>query len=54
MQGLAKSEVRKLKTGSSSDGTTHYDVEFVGGGFEYEYEINAKTGAIIASEKDRD
>ena len=53
--GLAKSEVRKLKTELDSDGTTaHYDVEFVSGGFEYEYEINAKTGAIIASEKDRD
>lgn len=53
--GLAKSEVRKLKTELDSDGTiAHYDVEFVSGGFEYEYEINAKTGAIIASEKDRD
>lgn len=50
--GLAKSEVRKLKTELDSDGTiAHYDVEFVSGGFEYEYEINAKTGAIIASEK---
>lgn len=53
--GFAKSEVRKLKTELDSDGTiAHYDVEFVSGGFEYEYEINAKTGAIIASEKDRD
>ena len=53
--GFAESDVRKLKTELDSDGTiAHYDVEFVSGGFEYEYEINAKTGAIIASEKDRD
>lgn len=30
----------------------HYELEFVAGSYEYEYEINAKTGAVIASEKD--
>lgn len=30
----------------------HYDVEFVAGNFEYEYEINAETGKIIAFDKE--
>lgn len=34
------------------DAIPHYEIEFVAGNFEYEYEINAKTGSVIASEKD--
>lgn len=34
------------------NGITYYEVEFVSGNTEYEYEINAKTGAIIKYEKD--
>lgn len=30
----------------------HYDVEFISGKYEYEYEINAETGKIIASDKE--
>jgi len=30
----------------------HYDVEFVSGKYEYEYEINAKSGKVIASDKE--
>lgn len=30
----------------------HYDVEFVAGDFEYEYEINAESGKVIASDKE--
>lgn len=30
----------------------HYDVEFVSDNFEYEYEINAESGKIIASDKE--
>lgn len=30
----------------------HYDVEFVAGDFEYEYEINAESGKITASDKE--
>ncbi len=30
----------------------HYDVEFVVGNFEYEYEINAESGKVIASDKE--
>ena len=30
----------------------HYDVEFVSGKFEYEYEINAESGKVIAFDKE--
>ncbi len=30
----------------------HYEVEFVAGNFEYEYEINAESGKVIASDKE--
>lgn len=30
----------------------HYDVEFVVGNFEYEYEVNAESGKVIASDKE--
>lgn len=36
------------------DGIMVYEIEFTSGGYEYEYEINAKTGDIITSEKDFD
>jgi len=36
------------------DGVMVYDVEFYFGGTEYDYEINAKTGAIIESHKEVD
>ena len=35
------------------DGIALYEVEFSNAGNEYDYEINAETGAIIESEKDR-
>lgn len=34
------------------DMVAHYDVEFVEGKYEYEYEINAVTGKVIAFDKD--
>ncbi len=30
----------------------HYDIEFFAGDFEYEYEINAESGKVIASDKE--
>ncbi len=36
------------------DKVPHYDIEFKNGGYEYEYEINAETGKIIKSEKEKD
>lgn len=34
------------------DMVVHYDVEFVAGRYEYEYEINAETGKVIAFDKE--
>ena len=34
------------------DGALHWDVEFHAGGYEYEYEIDAATGAILSSQKE--
>lgn len=36
------------------DGRTVYEVDFKCGGYEYDYEINAKTGSIIEYDKDID
>lgn len=38
----------------TEDGRTVYEIEFLAGGFEYEYEIDARTGAVLDFEKDRD
>ncbi len=34
------------------DMVVHYDVEFVSGKYEYEYEVNAETGKVIAFDKE--
>ena len=34
------------------DMVVHYDIEFVSGKYEYEYEINAETGKVIAFDKE--
>lgn len=47
--GVSASQVSGVKV-DWDDG--HYDVEFRVGATEYDYEINAKTGAIIKYEKD--
>lgn len=36
------------------DGTVHYDVDFKANGYEYDYDIDATTGAIIYSHADID
>lgn len=51
--GLKLSEVKMKKVHlEKDDGVYEYEVEFVKGYVEYEYCINAKTGAIIEAEKD--
>lgn len=35
-------------------GVMVYDIEFTCGGYEYDYEINAKTGEVVQSERERD
>lgn len=53
--GLSASEVTFEKAKFDSDEyIAHYDIEFVKGNTEYDYEINAKTGAVMDYEKDYD
>ncbi len=53
--GFAESAVSGMKAKQDrDDGRTVYEIEFRSGGDEYEYEIDALTGAILKSERDRD
>ncbi len=53
--GISAADAKLLKTELDTDGgIAHYNVEFKSDIYEYEYEINAKTGSVIASEKDID
>ena len=53
--GIAKEELKNLLVGFEQDnGILVYDIEFIVNEFEYEYEINALTGAIADKEKDFD
>ena len=50
-----ESEVARLKCGlDREDGVMVYEIEFKKDGFEYDYDIDAKTGAIKKSKKERD
>lgn len=52
--GLKKSEVSRLKAElDKDDGVSVYEIDFETPQWEYEYEINAKTGKIRKAEKDR-
>ena len=37
----------------ADDRTPHYDIEFVSGGYEYEFEIDAKSGKILEFDRER-
>lgn len=51
--GVKAADVKFSKAELDSDDLiVHYDVEFVAGDFEYEYEINAESGKVIASDKE--
>ena len=53
--GLSSSQVRDLEVELDKDGgTVHYDVDFEADGYDYDYEINAESGKILKSEKERD
>ena len=49
--GLSNSQTKELSVEyDSEDGFLVYEVEFVSGGFQYEYSINAVTGQILSEE----
>lgn len=51
--GLTEQEVRFVKNKLDyDDGILQYEIEFVKGHTEYEYDINATTGAIISADID--
>lgn len=53
--GVNAADARFEKTElDRDDAIPHYEIEFRAGRVEYEYEVNAKTGSVIASEKDYD
>ena len=51
--GVARADARFTEAKlDADDRVPHYDIEFVYGGYEYEFEINAKTGAIIEFDRE--
>jgi uncharacterized membrane protein YkoI len=53
--GLTRDQVRFDRTEYDVDhGTPEYEIEFRQDGWEYSYEIHAKTGKVISNEKERD
>ena len=51
--GVKSADVKFAKAELDRDDLiVHYEVEFVAGNFEYEYEINAESGKVIASDKE--
>ena len=51
--GLTADQVKHLRTDYEiDDGVSQYDVEFHYGDWEYEFEIHAATGKILAFDKD--
>lgn len=53
--GFTASQVSGLRVElDKDDGVTHYDVDFRQGDYEYDYEINAATGKIIKSDRERE
>lgn len=53
--GFRESDVRRLKCElDREDGVMVYEIEFEKDGFEYDYDIDAKSGALLKSRKERD
>ena len=52
---LRECDVRELKCElDREDGVMVYEVEFKKDGFEYDYDIDAKTGKVLKAKKERD
>lgn len=55
LAGFSADQVTRLKTEYEiDDGVALYEVTFYADGWEYDYEINAKTGELLSYDKDRD
>ena len=53
--GLSESQVRELQAEwDNENGRAVYEVEFKSGGMEYDYVIDAATGAVLDHEVERD
>ena len=53
--GFTADQVRDLEVElDKDDGTRHFDVDFEKDGYDYSYEIDAASGKILKSEKERD
>lgn len=53
--GLTAAEVTGLRSEYDVDrGISHWDIDFRSGDWEYDYEVNAKTGEVLKSEKEYD
>ena len=53
--GVKESEVRDLEVElDKDDGVLHFDVDFEKDGYDYDYEIDATSGKILKSRKERD
>ena len=53
--GLSESQVNRMKFElDREDGRVVYEIEFKSGGMEYEYEIDASSGAVLKYDKERD
>ena len=51
--GLTRDQISRLRTEYDiDDGITQYDVEFISGDWEYEFEIHAENGKILSFDKD--
>ena len=53
--GISPDDAGQVKVEKDrEDGRTVYEVEFKADGYEYEYEIDAATGAVLKQERERD
>ncbi len=53
--GLSEGDIRELEIERDwDDGILEYEVSFMSGGYEYEYDINGTTGAVLKHSKEWD
>jgi len=47
--GVSESDAQNvsIELDDDDDAVVHYDIEFIAGGKEYDYDIDATTGAVI-------